>query len=84
MIATKPVKYAIQDGVRVPGPTENDRESKTRGSKGKVKVIIGRVDVHLETPPSPQRPRQGRMDEARLAPMLSLEGYLKKRNEGKL
>ena len=80
IIGMSPLRYAGQTDK--PESLEGGRESENMG--GRIKVTIGRVDVRADFPPSSQKIRQDTMPADRSAPRLSLDGYLKQRNEGKL
>lgn len=80
IIGMSPLRYA--DQTDKPESLEGGRESETMG--GRIKVTIGRVDVRADFPPSSQKMRQGTMPADRSAPRLSLDRYLKQRNEGNL
>ena len=80
IIGMSPLRYAGQTECQE--SLEDGRESGIRG--GRIKVTIGRVDVRPDLPPSSQEMRQGAMPSDRSAPRLSLDGYLRQRNEGKL
>ena len=73
---------------RYAGQKESQESLKSGGESGarggRIKVTIGRVDVRADFPPSSQEMRQGTMPADRSAIRLSLDGYLKQRNEGNL
>ncbi len=52
--------------------------------KDRIKVIIGRIEVRVDSQPLPLDRRQKGVPVSRSSPRLSLESYLKQRNEGRL
>jgi hypothetical protein len=54
------------------------------GREGRIKVTIGRIDVRADIAPGSMEKGPGAVPASRSAPRLTLDGYLKQRNEGRI